>query len=116
MSSTYIERTKQRRECARLIRAMTTNLDLKYGRGAYRIPIKVAKRLEEIVGQDFSDIMQDAGFYRDATGRSHGKPGIWRTGGRTQHAGESIRDWNPKTARFWAMLGAAMGHFAPISG
>ncbi|WP_425080059.1 hypothetical protein [Ruegeria denitrificans] len=112
MSSTYLERTNQRRQVGRLIRGMTFNLDLINGRGAYRIPAKIAKRLDEIIGQDFSDIMNDAGFYRDSTGDSRRNPGSWKTGGRTNHGGESAKDWVP-SERFWPVLSAVMGHFAP---
>ncbi|WP_298845978.1 hypothetical protein [uncultured Ruegeria sp.] len=77
------------------------------------MPIRVAARIAEIVGRDFSDIMQDAGFYRDTTEDPRRNPGVWKTGGRTSHGGEPIRDWAPAD-RFWAMLGAVMGHFAPI--
>lgn len=113
MISTYLDRTRQRRECARLLRAVTANLDLKHGRGAYRIPVEIAERLEEIIGEDTKEVLQDSGFYRDTTGDTKRKTAEFKTGGRTLHGGELIRDWVPSD-RFWVALSAVMGHFAPI--
>jgi len=110
--STYLDRTRQRKECARLLRAVTANLDVKHGRGAWRISGKIATRLEEIICEDTSEVLQDAGFYRDTTGHPRRNPGVWMTGGRTNHGGESAKDWVPSD-RFWPVLRAVMGRFAP---
>ena len=116
----YVERTKLRRECARLIRANTLAQDADKGRGAYKVPQNVAKRIEDIVDgdsarlidSDFAEIMQDSGFHRDVTGDPRRKPGNWITGGRTIHGGEEVTDWVPN-ARFWSLLCAIVATYGP---
>ena len=107
-----------RRECVRLIRANTFAQDADNGRGAYRVPRAVASKIQRIIDgdslraidSDFSEIMQDAGFYRDVTGDPRRKPGQWMTGGRTHHGGEEVTDWVPNH-RFWPLLKAVVATF-----
>ena len=95
----YVVRTKLRRECSRLIRAFTHAQDCDKGRSAYKVPTAIAKRIESIVGADFSEVMQDAGYYRPPGKRQ------WATGGRTRHGGEPVT-YLRLNSRFWTLLSA----------
>ncbi|MCL6283627.1 hypothetical protein M3P21_08795 [Ruegeria sp. 2012CJ41-6] len=116
----YAERTKLRRECSRLIRCFTLAQDADRGRSAYKVPRTVAKKIEDIVDGDsarlmssnFSEIMQDAGFYRDITGDPRRNPGNWVTGGRTIHGGEPVSKWEPGH-RFFPLLRAIVAMYGP---